>query len=303
MLFSAIPALTHLGIAGAGAGAAGAATGASQGASSAAKGAAAGHAAHAAHSGYAADAHHAATAGQAGTQGGTQMAQHGAGVTSAGHNLGTGSVPYTSDSGVGHAIGQAQAPIGTDGGSTMSGGQSFSPSQSFGPAHGYGPGSPVQGVSPDFTGSGASGQGYFGPNLPPIGSDGGAGQAAAGSGYTPTTASIPTPSSSAPFPGAPFGPPNTPHFERTRWSLFGRSRKSIQDEESQRLASQSQMVQMPTLPSFPGSPVSTAAGFSPQPAIVVGNPQVPLQPSSTPIGVPLQTSIQYTASVIPASIR
>jgi len=220
-------------------------------------------------------------------------------VTSAGHTLGTGSAPYTSDGGASHAIGQAQAPIGTDGGSAMSGGQSVSPGQSFGPmpAHGYGPGSPVQGVSPDFSGSGASAQGYFGPNLPPVGSDGGAGQAAAGSGYTP---SLPTPlappSSSAPFPGAPFGPPNTPHFERTRWSLFGRSRKSVQDEENQRLATQSQMVQMPTPPSFPGNPVSTAASFSPQPPIVVGGPQVPLQPSSTPIGVPLQTSIQYAAA-------
>ena len=182
----------------------------------------------------------------------------------------------------------------------MSGGQGFSPGQSFGPtpAHGYGPGSPAQGVSPDWTGSGASAQGYFGPNLPPVGSDGGASPA----GYTPTTTSMPTPSSSTPFPGAPFGAPNTPHFERTRWSLFGRSRKSIQDEENQRLASQSQMVQIPTLPSFPGSPVSTAPSFPPQPPIVVGGPHVPLQPSSTPIGVPLQTSIEYAASVIPVSI-
>jgi len=195
------------------------------------------------------------------------------------------------DGGAGHAIGQgaAQAPIGADGGSTMSGGQSFAPSsgQSFGPAHTYGPGAPGQGVYPDPTGSsagapfasdgGASGQGYFGP---------GAGQGAAGPGYTPTS-SVPNPSLTTPS-GTPFGTPGAPHFERTRWNLFGRSRKDTQDEENYRLATQAQMTQIP-MPS---------TSFPHQPAFIVDNsrPPMPPMPSSTQMGVPLQTSIEYTGA-------
>ena len=304
MSVKAIPAISHMGIAGAGGGAS---QGASGAASAAAHTAYAAHAAHAAQAAHAAHAGHAATAGQAGAQGGAQMTQHSAGAASAGHTLGAGAGPYMGDGGASHAIGQgaAQVPIGTDGGSTMSGGQSFMPSSS------QGMGSPLaapsdfgQGMYPDPASSGASAplQGYSAPSFPPAGPHGGVGLGVASPGYTPTTTSFPSPPLSTPSSGTPFFVPNTPYPESSRLSLFGRSRKSIRDEENQR---QQQMMQTsaPWLNS-PGSPVSTVPSFPPQPHTIVDNSQLPSyppQPTSTRIPAPPQTSIEYAGSVIPVS--
>ena len=69
--------------------------------------------------------------------------------------------------------------------------------------------------------------------------------------YTPTS-SIPSTSPSTPSSGTPFGAPNAPQFERTRFSLFGRLRKSTSDQGNQRLTNQPQMMQRTTPSAVPG---------------------------------------------------